>query len=71
LVIMALLDKLFGNEIVPRTSSRPLEALPEWLRAHKDKFGTWPKPYGYKPEPIEPSPEVMACVRSRIIAFVK
>jgi hypothetical protein len=41
--------------------------LLQWLRA--DKFGTWPKPYAYKPGPIEGSPEVMACVRSRIICF--
>jgi hypothetical protein len=52
-------------------ASTALEALPEWLRARKDKFGTWPKPYGYKPEPIEPSPEVIACVRLELFAFAK
>jgi hypothetical protein len=28
-------------------------------------------PYGYKPEPIEPSAEVMACARLELFAFVK
>jgi superfamily II DNA or RNA helicase len=42
-----------------------------WV-AHKyrEKFGAWPA-WGSAPEPIEPSPEVRAWVRSRIIAYAK
>ena len=41
-----------------------------WI-AHKfkEKFGTWPPPRSAPP--IEPSPEVLAWVRSRNIAYAK
>jgi DNA repair protein RadD len=44
---------------------------PGWI-AHKfkEKFGAWPA-WGSNPEPIEPSPEVRAWVRSRQVAFAK
>jgi superfamily II DNA or RNA helicase len=44
---------------------------PGWI-AHKyrEKFGTWPA-WGVTVEPITPSPEVRAWVRSRDIAFAK
>jgi hypothetical protein len=40
--------------------------------AHKfrDKFNSYP-PWGSSPEPIMPSPEVRAWVRSRNIAYAK
>jgi hypothetical protein len=42
-----------------------------WV-AHKfkEKFGTWPA-WGSAPQPIEPTPECRAWVRSRVIAFAK
>jgi DNA repair protein RadD len=44
---------------------------PGWI-AHKfkEKFGAFP-PWGSKPEPMPPSPEVWSWVRSRTIAFAK
>jgi DNA repair protein RadD len=44
---------------------------PGWT-AHKyrEKFGSFPT-WGSKPEPIEPSPEVLSWVRSRQIAYAK
>jgi superfamily II DNA or RNA helicase len=44
---------------------------PGWA-AHKfkEKFGAYP-PWGSSPEPVMPSPEVLAWVRSRIIAYAK
>jgi DNA repair protein RadD len=44
---------------------------PGWA-AHKfkEKFGAWP-PWGSRPQPIEPTPEVRSWVRSRQIAFAK
>jgi DNA repair protein RadD len=36
----------------------------------KDRFGSWP-PWGASPEPISASPEVLAWVRSRDIAYAK
>ena len=44
---------------------------PGWI-AHKfkEKFGAFP-PWGSKPEPIPPSPEVWSWVRSRTIAFAR
>jgi superfamily II DNA or RNA helicase len=44
---------------------------PGWI-AHKfkEKFGLFP-PWGSKPQPISPSPEVRAWVRSRAIAYAK
>jgi DNA repair protein RadD len=44
---------------------------PGWV-AHKyrEKFGEWP-PWGVTPEPVIPSAEVQAWVRSRDIAFAK
>jgi superfamily II DNA or RNA helicase len=42
---------------------------PKWPTAsYYKKFGTWP-PYGVRPAPIEPSPEVLSWVRSRNIAY--
>jgi superfamily II DNA or RNA helicase len=44
---------------------------PGWAAVnHKEKFGAWP-PYGSRPEPIEPTPEVLSWVRSRMIAFAR
>jgi superfamily II DNA or RNA helicase len=44
---------------------------PGWAAVnHKEKFGTWP-PYGSRPEPIPPTPEALAWVRSRLIAYAK
>jgi superfamily II DNA or RNA helicase len=44
---------------------------PGWAAVNfKEKFGTWP-PYGSTPEPIPPTPEVYAWVRSRLIAYAK
>jgi DNA repair protein RadD len=44
---------------------------PKWpLAKYREKFGTWP-PYGVRPTPIQPSPEVVAWVRSRAIAYAK
>jgi superfamily II DNA or RNA helicase len=37
---------------------------------HYEKFGAWP-PYGAVPTPIPPSPECLAWVRSRAIAYAK
>jgi superfamily II DNA or RNA helicase len=37
---------------------------------HKEKFGSWP-PYGTTVEPIPPTPECSAWVRSRMIAYAK
>jgi DNA repair protein RadD len=44
---------------------------PGWT-AHKfkEKFGEWP-PFGARPAPIEPTPEVLSWVRSRNIAWAK
>jgi DNA repair protein RadD len=36
----------------------------------KEKFGMWP-PWGARPQPIEPTPEVRSWVRSRQIAYAK
>ena len=36
----------------------------------KEKFGAWP-PWGARPQPIEPTPEVRSWVRSRQIAYAK
>jgi DNA repair protein RadD len=36
----------------------------------KEKFGAWP-PYGIRPTPVEPTPEVLSWVRSRMIAYAK
>jgi superfamily II DNA or RNA helicase len=44
---------------------------PGWAaHKHKEKFGIYP-PWGPTPEPIEPVPEVLSWVRSRIIAYAK
>jgi superfamily II DNA or RNA helicase len=44
---------------------------PGWVaHQYKQKFGSWPA-WGLSPEPIEPTPEVRAWVRSRQIAFAK
>jgi superfamily II DNA or RNA helicase len=44
---------------------------PGWANVNfKEKFGAWP-PYGSMPEPIPPTPEVYAWVRSRLIAYAK
>jgi hypothetical protein len=37
---------------------------------YKEKFGNWP-PYGAVVEPIQPSPEVVSWVRSRLISYAK
>jgi superfamily II DNA or RNA helicase len=44
---------------------------PGWV-AHKyrERFDDWP-PYGARPAPIPPTPEVLSWVRSRVIAWVK
>jgi hypothetical protein len=45
---------------------------PTWAAInYKEKFGEWPKPFGYKPKPVEPSPEVRSWVQSRLIAYAK
>jgi superfamily II DNA or RNA helicase len=36
----------------------------------KEKFGAWP-PWGAKPEPIPPTPEIRSWVRSRMIAYAR
>jgi superfamily II DNA or RNA helicase len=44
---------------------------PKWpLAKYKEKFGAWP-PYGAKPTPMQPTPEVLSWVRSRAIAYAK
>jgi DNA repair protein RadD len=44
---------------------------PKWpIAKYREKFGTWP-PYGVRLAPIQPSPEVLAWVRSRGIAYAK
>ena len=44
---------------------------PKWSGAqYKQKFGVWP-PWGASPQPIPPVPEVLAWVRSRMIAYAK
>jgi superfamily II DNA or RNA helicase len=44
---------------------------PGWAAVNfKEKFGAWPL-YGNTPEPIPPTPEVYAWVRSRLIAYAK
>jgi ribosomal protein L32 len=44
---------------------------PGWAaHQYKQKFGTWP-PWGAKPMPITPTPEVRSWVKSRMIAFAK
>jgi superfamily II DNA or RNA helicase len=44
---------------------------PKWpLAKYREKFGTWP-PYGAKPTPMQPTPEVLSWVRSRAIAYAK
>jgi DNA repair protein RadD len=44
---------------------------PGWIaHKYKEKFGVWPA-WGLSPEPIEPTPEVRAWVRSRQIAYAK
>jgi DNA repair protein RadD len=44
---------------------------PKWpIAKYREKFGAWP-PYGVRPSPIQPSPEVLAWVRSRAIAYAK
>jgi DNA repair protein RadD len=37
---------------------------------HMEKFGAWP-PYGAAPMPIPPTPECLAWIRSRMIAYAK
>jgi DNA repair protein RadD len=37
---------------------------------YKEKFGTWPA-WGATVQPIEPTPEILAWVRSRMIAYAK
>jgi len=45
--------------------------MPGWASVQfKKKFGTWP-PYGIRPEPLEPTAEVLSWVRSRQIAYAK
>src|SRR5262249_46411851 len=44
---------------------------PKWpLAKYREKFGTWP-PYGAKPTPMQPPPDVLAGVGSRAIAYAK
>lgn len=44
---------------------------PKWATVnYKERFGGWP-PYGSVAEPLEPSPEVLSWVRSRLIAYAK
>ena len=44
---------------------------PGWAAVNfKEKFGVWPL-YSSTPEPIPPTPEVYAWVRSRLIAYAK
>ena len=44
---------------------------PGWIaHKHKEKFGAYP-PWGSKPQPIPPTPEVWSWVRSRAIAFAR
>jgi hypothetical protein len=44
---------------------------PGWVaHKYKEKFGSWPA-WGSAPEPIAPTPEVLAWVRSRMIAYAK
>ena len=44
---------------------------PGWVsHKFKEKFGTWP-PYGARPEPIPPTPDVRSWVRSRQIAYAR
>jgi hypothetical protein len=44
---------------------------PGWTAyKYKEKFNAWP-PWGARPEPIEPTPEVRSWVRSRQIAYAK
>jgi DNA repair protein RadD len=44
---------------------------PKWPRVqYQQKFGAWP-PWGASPSPMPPSPEVLAWVRSRMIAWAK
>ena len=44
---------------------------PGWAaHKYKEKFGAWP-PWGARPQPIEPTPEVRSWVRSRQIAYAK
>jgi DNA repair protein RadD len=47
---------------------------PNWPAVqYKEKFGSWPGPFGYRPPggPLEPSREVLGWVRSRQIAYAK
>jgi hypothetical protein len=42
-----------------------------WIsHKYREKFGVWPA-WGNTPEPISPTPEVRAWVRSRMIAYAK
>ena len=44
---------------------------PGWIaHKYKEKFGAFP-PWGSKPQPIPPTPEVWSWVRSRTIAFAR
>jgi DNA repair protein RadD len=44
---------------------------PGWVaHKYKEKFGAYP-PWGMRPEPCSPTPEVRSWVRSRMIAFAK
>ena len=44
---------------------------PGWAaHQYKQKFGAWP-PWGSSPQPIPPTPEIRAWVRSRLIAYGK
>jgi DNA repair protein RadD len=44
---------------------------PGWIsHKYREKFGAWP-PWGARPEPCAPSPEVRSWVRSRQIAFAR
>src|SRR5262249_48559804 len=60
------LDKLFGNEIVPRTSSRPLEGIACGCAPTKTGSGLGLSHTATRP--IEPSSDVMTC-DVRIIWF--
>jgi DNA repair protein RadD len=45
---------------------------PNWAKInYREKFGGWPEPYGYVPDPVEPSLEVRSWVRHRMIAYAK
>jgi DNA repair protein RadD len=48
-----------------------VEQADGWVaHQYKRKFGSFP-PWGSMPEPIAPTPEILAWVKSRMIAFAK